>query len=74
MWRVWRTGVVYTGFGWGELKERDHLGDPGLVVKIIHVLRLIFRKWDVGVWTGSSWLRIRTGGGHRIDPASSQST
>ena len=22
------------------------------------------RKWDVGVWTGSSWLRIGTGGGH----------
>jgi len=24
----------------------------------------MFRKWDVGVWTGSSWLRIGTGGGH----------
>jgi hypothetical protein len=22
---------------------------------------LIFRKWDMGVWTGSSWLRIGTG-------------
>jgi len=21
-------------------------------------------KWDVGVWTGSSWFRIGTGGGH----------
>ena len=28
------------------------------------ILRWIFRKWDVGVWTGSSWLRIGTGGGH----------
>jgi hypothetical protein len=28
------------------------------------LLRWIFRKWDVGVWTGSGWLRIRTGGGH----------
>ena len=27
-------------------------------------MRRIFRKWDVGVWTGSSWLRIGTGGGH----------
>jgi hypothetical protein len=27
-------------------------------------LRWIFRKWDVGVWTGSSWLRKKTGGGH----------
>jgi hypothetical protein len=24
----------------------------------------IFRKWDVRVWTGSSWLRIGTVGGH----------
>jgi hypothetical protein len=24
----------------------------------------IFRKWDVGVWTGLGWLRIETGGGH----------
>jgi hypothetical protein len=27
-------------------------------------IRWIFRKWDVRVWTGSSWLRIGTGGGH----------
>ena len=25
------------------------------------ILRRIFRKWDVGVWTGSRWLRIGTG-------------
>jgi hypothetical protein len=30
----------------------------------VNVLRWIFRKWDVGVWTGSSWLRIRTGYEH----------
>jgi len=44
------------------VRERDQWGDPGVVGKII--LRWIFRKWDVGVWTGSSWLRIVTGGGH----------
>jgi len=49
------------GFGGGNLRERDHLGVPGVDGRII--LRLIFRKWDVGVWTGSSWLRIGTGGG-----------
>jgi len=27
-------------------------------------LRWIFGKWNVGVWTGSSWLRTGTGGGH----------
>jgi len=25
---------------------------------------IIFRKWDAGVWTGSSWLSIGTGGGY----------
>ena len=45
-----------------NLKERDHLGDPGIDGRIM--LRWLFRKWDVGVWTGSSWLRVGTGGGH----------
>ena len=53
---------AYTGFWWGNLRERDHLGDPGLDGRII--LRWIFRKWDVQLWTGSSCLRIGTGGGH----------
>ena len=39
-----------------------HLGNTGVDGRII--LRWIFRKCDVGVWTGSSWLRIGTGGGH----------
>ena len=30
MWRVWGRGETSTGFGWGNLKERDHLGDPGV--------------------------------------------
>jgi hypothetical protein len=35
------------------------LGVPGVDGRII--LRWIFRKWDVVVWSGSSWLRIGTG-------------
>ena len=27
------------------------------------ILKWIYRKWDEGAWTGSSWLRIGTGGG-----------
>ena len=32
--------------GVGNLRERDHLGDPGVDGRI--VLSWIFRKWDVG--------------------------
>jgi len=39
-------GEVYTGFWWGNLRERDHLGDPGIEGRII--LRWIFRMWDGG--------------------------
>jgi len=42
--------LIKAGDSWGNLRERDHLGDPGVDGRII--LRLIFRKWDVGVWTG----------------------
>jgi hypothetical protein len=38
-----------------------HFGVPGVDRRII--LSWILRKWDVEVWTGSSWLRIGTGGG-----------
>jgi len=55
-------GEVYIGFWWGSLKEGAHWGDPGVDGKII--IRWISRKWDVGVWTGLSWLRIGTGGRH----------
>jgi len=46
----------------GNLRERDHLEDPGIDGRII--LRWTYRKWNLGAQTVSSWLRIRTGGGH----------
>ena len=54
-------GEVCTGFWWGNLRERGHLEGPDVDERI--KLRWIFRKLDVGLWTGSSWLRIGTGGG-----------
>jgi hypothetical protein len=48
---------VCIGFRWGNLRERDHWGDPGVDGRII-------LEWDGGVWTGLGWLRIETGGGH----------
>ena len=55
-------GEAYTGIWWGNLRAGNHLGDPGVDGRII--LGWNLRKWDVGVWTGSRWLRIGTGGGH----------
>jgi hypothetical protein len=60
MYWIWRIEEAYTGFWWGNLGDTDHLGDPDVDGRIIS--RWIFRKWDEGVWTGSSWLRIGTGG------------
>jgi hypothetical protein len=54
-------GEIYRGFWLGNGIERDRLGVSGIDERII--LRWIFRLWDVNLWTGSSWLRIGTGGG-----------
>jgi len=55
-------GEVHTGFWLGNLRERHHLEDPGVDGRII--LRWIFMKCCVGVWTGLIWLRIGVVGGH----------
>jgi hypothetical protein len=57
---VERRGEAYTGVWWGNLGERDHLEDRGIDGRII--LRWIFRKWNVGLWTGSNSSRIGTVG------------
>jgi hypothetical protein len=38
-------GGVYRVW-WGNLRETDHWEDPGVDGRVL--LRLIFRKWDVG--------------------------
>ena len=47
---------VNTGFWRGNLRDRDHSEDPGIIGKII--LKWIIRKWHVGAWTGLICLRI----------------
>jgi hypothetical protein len=44
------------------VRKRDHLEDPGEDGRIIFKMDL--QEWDVVVRTGSSRLRIGTGGGH----------
>jgi hypothetical protein len=51
-----------TGFWYGNLRERSYLEEPSVDGTII--LRWIFKKWDVGVWTGLIWLRIGKFGRH----------
>jgi hypothetical protein len=51
-----RQREVYTGFWCENVRERDHLEDPGVNGRII--LRWIFKNWSMGVWTKSI-----TGGG-----------
>jgi len=52
---MWDVRGAYKGLV-GKSEGRKQLG------RII--LRWIFRKWDVGAWTRSSWLSTGTGGGH----------
>jgi hypothetical protein len=57
-----RSGVCRVLGGGGNLRQKVRLGDPGSDGRII--LRWTFRKWDVGLWTGSSLLRTGAGGEH----------
>jgi hypothetical protein len=59
--KVARKDLYIQGFG-GETYGNRPLGRPRR--RWEDILRWIFRKWDVGVWTESGWFRIGAGGGH----------
>ena len=48
---------MYTGFWWGNLRERNYLEDLGVNGRII--LNWIFRKWDGGHGLGLAQKRDR---------------
>ena len=46
----------------GKPDEKRQLGRPSRRWK--YNIKMGLQKWDVGVSTGSSWLKTGTGGGH----------
>jgi hypothetical protein len=48
---MWGKREVHTGFWWGDLREGDHEGDPGVDGRLM--LKWFFKKWD-----GMDWIEL----------------
>ena len=53
---------MYTGFWWENLRERNHLENPG--VRWEDNIRMDLQEVGCGAWIGSIRLRIGAVGGH----------
>jgi len=61
MWHVWGRGEVYTAFGCGKTEGKRPLRRPRR--RWEDNIKVDFQEVGGGAWTGSSWLRIGSGGG-----------
>jgi len=52
------TEEEHTGFWWRDLREKDHLEELGVDVKIILKLKWVTKKCDADGWTGLIWVRM----------------
>jgi hypothetical protein len=58
---MWGGGEVYTGFLWGDLRERKPLGRRRR--RWEDNIKMNIQEVGWGAWIGLMWLWIRTGGG-----------
>jgi hypothetical protein len=62
VWHEWGTREVYTGFWWGNLMERDHLGDLGVDGMMMQEIRLESMDWIALAQDRDKWRALVNGG------------
>jgi hypothetical protein len=61
MWFIWESWQVNKWFWWEYLRERYHLENKNVDIRII--IKWIFKTFDGEARTGLIWLRTETSGG-----------
>jgi hypothetical protein len=63
MWHAWERRETCRGFWWEGPKVKAHSKDQGVDGRKGSKWTLGRLVWGGGVWSGFTWLRIRTVGG-----------